>query len=65
MDFENFLAEETAAAAEKHKKLRKPRAKVAPKPCPVTGILNTNLRYSYLMPQARTPENLAKYKTKK
>lgn len=65
MDFDNFLKEETAAAAEKHKRLRKPRAKVAPKPCPVTGTLNTHLRFSYLMPEARTPENLAKYKAKK
>ena len=32
------------------------------KPCPVTGIPNTHRRFSYLMPEARTPENLAKYK---
>lgn len=37
-------------------------AKAPQKPCPVTGILNTHRRYSYLMPEARTPENLAKYK---
>ena len=36
--------------------------KAASKPCPVTGILNTHRRFSYLMPEARTPENLAKYK---
>lgn len=32
------------------------------KPCPVTGILNKHRRFSYLMPEARTPENLAKFK---
>ena len=32
------------------------------KPCPVTGIPNKHRRFSYLMPEARTPENLAKYK---
>jgi hypothetical protein len=47
------------------KKPRKPRAPVTPKPCPVTGIPNTHLKFSYLMPEARTPENLAKYKKKK
>jgi hypothetical protein len=28
----------------------------------VTGVLNTHRRFSYLMPEARTPENLAKFK---
>lgn len=32
------------------------------KPCPVTGILNKHRRFSYLMPEARTAENLAKFK---
>lgn len=32
------------------------------KPCPVTGVLNTHKRFSYLMPEARTPANLAKFK---
>lgn len=34
------------------------------KPCPVTGVMNVHRRYSYLMPEARTPENLAKFKKK-
>ena len=37
-------------------------SKAQAKPCPVTGVLNTHRRFSYLMPEARTPENLAKYK---
>jgi hypothetical protein len=36
--------------------------KAQAKPCPVTGVLNTHRRFSYLMPEARTPENLAKFK---
>lgn len=36
--------------------------KATAKPCPVTGVLNTHRRFSYLMPEVRTPENLAKYK---
>lgn len=36
--------------------------KATAKPCPVTGVLNTHRRFSYLMPEARTPENLAKFK---
>lgn len=32
------------------------------KPCPVTGILNRNYRWSFLMPEARTPENLARFR---
>lgn len=32
------------------------------KPCPVTGVLNSHRRFSYLMPEVRTPENLAKFK---
>jgi hypothetical protein len=36
--------------------------KAQPKPCPVTGTLNTYRRFSYLMPEVRTPENLAKFK---
>lgn len=35
------------------------------KPCPVTGIPNSHRRFSYLMPEARTPENLAKFKAGK
>jgi len=34
------------------------------KPCPVTGVMNTHRRYSYLMPEVRTAENLAKFKKK-
>lgn len=37
-------------------------AKAPKKPCPVTGVLNTHRRFSYLMPEVRTAENLAKYK---
>jgi hypothetical protein len=33
------------------------------KPCPVTGIMNSHRRFSYLMPEARTAENLAKYRS--
>lgn len=40
---------------------REPK-KATPKPCPITGILNTGRRFSYLMPEVRTPENLAKYR---
>lgn len=36
--------------------------KAQAKPCPVTGALNTHRRFSYLMPEARTPENLKKFK---
>jgi hypothetical protein len=32
------------------------------KPCPVTGVPNKHRRFSYLMPEARTPENLIKYR---
>ena len=32
------------------------------RPCPVTGILNRHRRFSYLMPEARTIENLNKFK---
>lgn len=35
---------------------------IEPKPCPVTGILNKHRRWSYLMPEARTPENLRKFR---
>jgi len=43
-------------------KKRKKRGPLTEKPCPVTGILNKHLRYSYLMPEVRTPENIAKYR---
>lgn len=50
-------------------KARSPKAKAAKsgagaqaKPCPVTGILNTHRRFSYLMPEVRTEENLKKFK---
>lgn len=36
--------------------------KAQAKPCPVTGVLNTHRRFSYLMPEVRTPENLKKFK---
>lgn len=32
--------------------------------CPVTGVMNSHRRFSYLMPEARTPANLAKYSAK-
>lgn len=41
------------------------RARIRPaelRPCPVSGVLNSARRYSYLMPEHRTPENLAKYR---
>lgn len=46
------------------KKTRGPKkgVKAPQKPCPVTGVLNTHRRFSYLMPEVRTPENLAKFK---
>jgi hypothetical protein len=50
---------------EPEKKQRKKRAPLVEKPCPVTGIPNKHLRYSYLMPEARTPENLAKFRKAK
>lgn len=43
------------------KKARK-STQAAMKPCPVTGVLNKHRRFSYLMPEVRTPENLAKFK---
>jgi hypothetical protein len=36
--------------------------KATPRPCPVTGILNTYRRFSYLVPEVRTAANLKKYK---
>jgi hypothetical protein len=46
----------------KAKRGPKKGGKAQPKPCPVTGTLNTYRRFSYLMPEVRTPENLAKFK---
>jgi len=43
-------------------RVRKKRHPLTEKPCPVTGIPNKHLRFSYLMPEARTPENIAKYR---
>lgn len=40
----------------------KPGLKAVPRPCPVTGTLNTYRRFSYLMPEVRTAANLKKYK---
>ena len=37
-------------------------SKAQMKPCPVTGILNTHRRFSYLMPEVRTAANLKKFK---
>lgn len=37
-------------------------SKAQAKPCPVTGVLNTHRRFSYLMPEVRTPGNLKKFK---
>jgi len=41
---------------------KQPGGKGVQKPCPVTGVPNSYRRFSYLMPEARTPENLAKFK---
>jgi hypothetical protein len=46
----------------KGKRGPKEGSKAQAKPCPVTGVLNTHRRFSYLMPEVRTPENLAKFK---
>jgi len=35
---------------------------IDPQPCPVTGILNKNRRFSYLMPEVRTAENLRRFR---
>lgn len=48
----------TAAKA----KAAKADGKAEMKPCPVTGILNTHRRFSYLMPEVRTAANLKKFK---
>lgn len=53
---------EDAKVATKSKTGPKEGTRAVAKPCPVTGVLNTHRRFSYLMPEARTPENLAKYK---
>lgn len=41
---------------------RRTLRKAEMRPCPVTGILNSARRYSYLMPEHRTKENLEKYR---
>jgi hypothetical protein len=46
----------------KGKRGPKEGSKAQAKPCPVTGVMNTHRRFSYLMPEVRTPENLAKFK---
>lgn len=53
-------AEDSAAARPVEKKSRK--GGVEALPCPVTGVLNKHRRFSYLMPEARTPANLKKYR---
>ncbi len=55
-------APEAEVSADKGKRGPKEGSKAQAKPCPVTGVLNTHRRFSYLMPEARTPENLAKFK---
>ena len=50
------------AAHSVNKRGPKAGTKAQSKPCPVTGVLNTHRRFSYLMPEVRTPENLAKFK---
>lgn len=37
-------------------------SKAEARPCPVTGILNTHRRFSYLMPEVRTKTNLRLYR---
>lgn len=53
---------EVEAKADKGKRGPKEGSKAQAKPCPVTGVLNKHRRFSYLMPEVRTPENLAKFK---
>ena len=55
-------ASSTAAPAAGKRRGPKPGIAAALKPCPVTGIPNKHRRFSYLMPEARTPENLEKYR---
>lgn len=40
----------------------KAEGKAEMKPCPVTGVMNTHRRFSYLMPEVRTAANLKKYR---
>lgn len=35
---------------------------IDPQPCPVTGIPNKHRRFSYLMPEVRTAENLRRFR---
>jgi len=35
---------------------------IQPQPCPVTGIPNKHRRFSYLMPEVRTAENLRRFR---
>lgn len=41
---------------------RKPPNKADMKPCPLSGTMNAGRRFSYLMPEYRTPENLKKFR---
>lgn len=54
--------EKPAKAAKVKAAKAKPEGKAEMKACPVTGILNTHRRFSYLMPEVRTAANLKKYK---
>lgn len=51
-----------AKTATKAKAVKVVDGKAEMKPCPVTGILNTHRRFSYLMPEVRTAANLKKFK---
>jgi hypothetical protein len=55
-------APKASKAAKADRRGPKKGGKAVAKPCPVTGVLNTHRRFSYLMPEVRTPENLAKFK---
>lgn len=52
----------SAPVVEHNQRGPKKGSKAEPKPCPVTGVLNTHRRFSYLMPEVRTAENLAAFK---
>lgn len=53
---------EKVAKAPKAAKAKKAAGGAEMKPCPVTGVMNTHRRFSYLMPEVRTAANLKKYK---
>jgi hypothetical protein len=56
------VREKTAKAPKAKAQKAKAEGKAEMKPCPVTGVMNTHRRFSYLMPEVRTAANLKKYK---